>query len=284
MEEIDMKPASKLWLVVLVLALVAAACGGGTSGTTAAPVDTTGAGAGTTAAATGELPDLGGEAITVAVENAYPPFNYIDDATGEAIGWDYDAVNEICDRINCTPEFVEVAWDGMIIAVSEGQYDMAADGITITEERDEQVDFSRGYVSVEQKLLVTADEDRFASIEEFEAGDFVVATQLGTTNYDTAVAAFGEDRVQGFEQFGFAVQAVLSGDADAVIIDDTAGQGYIGENADQLKLIEGSLSSDELGFIFPNGSELVAAFDAALSSMEEDGTLAEINSAWWPTS
>lgn len=279
-----MKPASKLWLVVLVLALVAAACGGGTSGTTAAPVDTTGAGAGTTAAATGELPDLGGEAITVAVENAYPPFNYIDDATGEAIGWDYDAVNEICDRINCTPEFVEVAWDGMIIAVSEGQYDMAADGITITEERDEQVDFSRGYVSVEQKLLVTADEDRFASIEEFEAGDFVVATQLGTTNYDTAVAAFGEDRVQGFEQFGFAVQAVLSGDADAVIIDDTAGQGYIGENADQLKLIEGSLSSDELGFIFPNGSELVAAFDAALSSMEEDGTLAEINSAWWPTS
>ncbi|HJR87990.1 MAG TPA: transporter substrate-binding domain-containing protein [Acidimicrobiia bacterium] len=279
-----MKTASKLWLVVLVLALVAAACGDGTSGTTAASVDTTGAGAGTTAAASGELPDLGGQTITVAVENAYPPFNYIDEATGEAIGWDYDAVNEICGRINCTPEFVEVAWDGMIIAVSEGQYDMAADGITITEERDEQVDFSKGYVSVEQKLLVTADEDRFATIEEFEAGDFVVATQLGTTNYDTAVAAFGEDRVQGFEQFGFAVQAVLSGDADAVIIDDTAGQGYIGENADQLKLIEGSLSSDELGFIFPNGSELVAAFDAALTSMEEDGTLQEINSNWWPTS
>lgn len=279
-----MKSARKLWLVVLVLALVAAACGDGTSGTTAGPVDTTGAGAGTTAASAGELPDLGGQTITVAVENAYPPFNYIDDATGEAIGWDYDAVNEICSRINCTPEFVEVAWDGMIIAVSEGQYDMAADGITITEERDEQVDFSQGYVSVEQKLLVRADEDRFANVDEFGAGDYLIATQLGTTNFDTAVEAFGEDRVQGFEQFGFAVQAVLSGDADAVIIDDTAGQGYIGENADQLKLIEGSLSSDELGFIFPNGSELVAAFDAALASMEEDGTLAEINGTWWPTS
>jgi polar amino acid transport system substrate-binding protein len=279
-----MKSARKLWFVALVLALVVAACGDGTSGTTAGPVDTTGAGAGTTAASVGELPDLGGQTITVAVENAYPPFNYIDDATGEAIGWDYDAVNEICSRINCTPEFVEVAWDGMIIAVSEGQYDMAADGITITEERDEQVDFSKGYVSVEQKLLVRADEDRFASVDEFGAGDYLVATQLGTTNFDTAVEAFGEDRVQGFEQFGFAVQAVLSGDADAVIIDDTAGQGYIGENADQLKLIEGSLSSDELGFIFPNGSELVAAFDAALTSMEEDGTLAEINGNWWPTS
>ncbi|HJQ94809.1 MAG TPA: transporter substrate-binding domain-containing protein [Acidimicrobiia bacterium] len=280
-----MKSASKLWLVALVLALVAAACGGGTSGTTAAPaVDTTGAGAETTGAAVGELPDLGGQTVTVAVENAYPPFNYIDQDSGEAVGWDYDAVNEICSRINCTPEYVEVAWDGMIIAVSEGQYDMAADGITITEERREQVDFSQGYVRVEQKLLVRADEDRFASIDEFEAGDFLIATQLGTTNFDTAVEAFGEDRVQGFEQFGFAVQAVLNGDADAVIIDDTAGQGYIGENADQLKLIDGSLSSDELGFIFPKGSELVTAFDAALDSMEEDGTLAQINNTWWPAS
>jgi polar amino acid transport system substrate-binding protein len=258
--------------------LVVAACGGGDGATTTAGGTTD-----TTGAATGELPDLGGQTITVAVENAYPPFNFIDEATGEPAGWDYDAVNEICSRINCTPEFVEVAWDGMIIAVSEGQYDMAADGITITEEREEQVDFSRGYVSVEQSLLVRADEDRFANIDEFTAGDYLVATQLGTTNFDTAVAAFGEDRVQGFEQFGFAVQAVLSGDADAVIIDNTAGQGYIGENADQLKLIEGSLSSDELGFIFPPDSELRAAFDAALDAMEEDGTLETINNTWWPT-
>jgi polar amino acid transport system substrate-binding protein len=279
-----MKSVSKLWFIVLALALVAVACGDGTSATTEPATATTMASTETTGAAAGELPDLGGQTITVAVENAYPPFNYIDEASGEAVGWDYDAVNEICSRINCTPEFVEVAWDGMIIAVSEGQYDMAADGITITAEREEQVDFSQGYVSVEQKLLVRIDEDRFANIDEFGAGDYLVATQLGTTNFDTAVDAFGEDRVQGYEQFGFAVQAVLNGDADAVIIDDTAGQGYIGENADQLKLIEGSLSSDELGFIFPPDSELVDAFNAALSSMEEDGTLAQINGTWWPTS
>ncbi|HEX5721238.1 MAG TPA: transporter substrate-binding domain-containing protein [Acidimicrobiia bacterium] len=268
-----MKPASKLWLVVLVLALVAAACGGGTSGTTAAPVDTTGAGAGTTAAATGELPDLGGQTITVAVENAYLPFNYIDPSTGEPAGWDYDALGEICSRLNCTPEFEATGWEGMIIAVSEGQFDLAADGITITEERAQQVDFSDGYISVEQRLLTRLDEDRFATLEEFEAGDFVVGTQTGTTNFETASAAYGEDRVVAFSDFPLAIQALIAGDVDAVIIDDTAGVGYQGENADQLKLLDGSLASDELGFVFPKGSDLVAPFNAALASMEEDGTL-----------
>jgi polar amino acid transport system substrate-binding protein len=276
-----MKPVSKLWLVVLALALVAAACGDGTSATTAAPEATDG-GTETTGSASG-LPDLGGQSITVAVENAYPPFNYIDEATDEPAGWDYDAVNAICERVNCAPEFVEVSWDGMIIAVSQGQYDMAADGITITDERKEQVDFSRGYVSVDQRLLVRIDEDRFATVDEFAADDsLIVATQLGTTNYDTAVANFGEDRILAFEQFGTAVQALLSGDADAVIIDSTAGQGYIGEDAERLSMIEGTLSSDQLGFVFPKGSELVAAFDAALDAMEADGTLAEINNTYWP--
>lgn len=271
------------WLLVLAaLAMVAAACGGGTAATTVAPTETTAAPTETTAASgTGEVPDLGGQAITVAVENAYPPFNFIDEATGEPAGWDYDAVGAICERLNCVPEFVEAAWDGMIIAVSGGQFDMAADGITITEERKEQVDFSDGYIAVEQRLMTRIDEERFANVDSFTTGDFLVGTQTGTTNYDVAVENFGLERVEAYEQFGFAVQALINGDVDAVIIDDTAGQGYIGENAEDIKLIEGSLSSDELGFIFPKGSELVAAFNAAMAALEADGTMADINTTWF---
>ncbi|MGH8959372.1 MAG: transporter substrate-binding domain-containing protein [Acidimicrobiia bacterium] len=266
-----MRPVSKLWIVFLALALVAAACGGGTNATTVAPSATDG---GTEATgSTGELPDLGGETVTVAVENAYLPFNYIDPASGEPAGWDYDALGEICSRLNCTPEFEATGWEGMIIAVSEGQFDMAADGITITDERAQQVDFSDGYISVEQRLLTRLDEDRFATLEEFEAGDFVVATQTGTTNFETASEVYGEDRIVAFSDFPLAIQALIAGDADAVIIDDTAGVGYQGENADQLKLLDGSLASDELGFIFPKGSELVSPFNAALAAMEADGTM-----------
>lgn len=79
------------------------------------------------------LPDLEGRVITVAVENAYPPFNMLGE-DGQGMGWDYDTVNEICRRLNCTPEFVETAWEGMILSVSQGQFDMAGDGITITED------------------------------------------------------------------------------------------------------------------------------------------------------
>ncbi|CAN5153187.1 transporter substrate-binding domain-containing protein [soil metagenome] len=258
----------RLLLLLAVLALIAAACGGGTAATTAGEVTDT-----TAAAGNGALPDLGGRAVTVAVENAYLPFNYIDPSSGEAAGWDYDAVGEICNRLNCVPEFVATGWEGMIIAVSEGQFDMAADGITITDERAQQVDFSEGYISVEQRLLTRLDEDRFATLEEFAAGDFIVGTQTGTTNFETASAEYGEDRVSAFGDFPLAIQALIAGDVDAVIIDDTAGVGYQGENADVLSLLDGSLASDALGFIFPKDSELVDPFNAAIASMEADGTM-----------
>jgi polar amino acid transport system substrate-binding protein len=227
------------------------------------------------------MTDLGGREVTVAVENAYLPFNYLDPETGEPTGWDYEVIDDLCTRLNCVPVYESFPWEPMIQAVADGQFDMAADGITITAERAEVVDFSDGYINIDQRLLVRADEDRFADETEFAAGDYTLATQLGTTNYETGLALVGEDRLQGFEDFGFVVESVLNGDVDAAIIDETAGQGYIGANADQLQLIGESLSSDQLGFIFGLGSDLVAPFNEALASMKADGTLEEISGRYF---
>ena len=169
----------------------------------------------------------------------------------------------------------------MIQAVADGQFDMAADGITITEERAEIVDFSDGYINVDQRLMVRMGEDRFNDGASFAAGDFVLGTQIGTSNYDTGVELVGGDRVQPFEEFGFVVQSLIVGDVDAVIIDETAGQGYIGENADQVDLIGGSLSSDQLGFIFPKGGKWVEPINEALADMKADGTLETISSRYF---
>lgn len=232
-----------------------------------------------------DLPDLEGRVITVAIENAYPPFNYIDEETNEAIGWDYDAVNEICARINCVPEYIETSWEGLIVAISNGEYDVAADGITITEERAEIVDFSDGYVSLEQTLLARVDEDRYNTIEEFFADEsLTVGVQHGTTNYFTLVDVLGEDsdRIVLMETFQFAVLALIAGDIDAVIMDNVAGQGYVGANPEAVKALDDSITAEEeLGFIFPPGSELVEAFNAALASMEADGTLLALNLYWF---
>jgi polar amino acid transport system substrate-binding protein len=226
--------------------------------------------------------DLDCREVTIAIENAYLPFNYIDENTGEAGGWDYDVWDEICTRLHCKPVYVEAAWETMIQAVADGQYDAAADGITITADRAEIVDFSIGYVAIEQRLLVRIDETRIEGIEDIVADENLrLGTQGGTTNYATAQTYLPDDRIQAFEQFPFAVQALLAGDIDAVIIDETAGQGYLGANAEDLKLVGPSLSSDELGFIFPLGSDLVDSVNQALEAMMADGTLNEFNAIYF---
>ena len=108
-----------------------------------------------------------------------------------------------------------------------------------------------------------------------------LGTQKGTTNYDEAVKLVGDTRVTAFDTFPDAVQALIAGDVDGVVIDDTAGQGYVGVNADKIKLLDGSLISQQLGFVFPKGSELVAAFNAALAAMRDDGTLDDLAGKWF---
>ena len=216
--------------------------------------------------------------VTVAVENQYLPFNYLNGQTGEPEGWDYDIWEEICVRLGCTVEFVEASWEGMIQAVADGQFDAAGDGITITDERDEIVDFSIGYISLEQRLIVRVLDDRISSIEDIVADESLnLGTQGGTTNYEVAKKYLPEERISAFQTFPFAVQAVVSGDVDATIIDDVAGQGYVGDNAEALKLVGDSLSTDWLGFIYPEGSELKAQVDEVLREMMGDGFLDELN-------
>ncbi|MFN3742043.1 MAG: transporter substrate-binding domain-containing protein, partial [Anaerolineales bacterium] len=225
------------------------------------------------------LPDLQGRKITVAVENAYPPFNFIDEATQQPGGWDYEAVAEICKRLNCVPEFKQAAWDGIFPAMAAGEYDMLADGVTYTEERDQTVDFSIPYVYVGQVLLVRADETK--TLDDFKAdANLKIATQIQTTNEIVAKKVFGEQRVQSFEDFGAAVLALISGDVDAVVIDNVSALGYMKENEGKIK-IGGQITSDEpLAFVFPPNSDLIEPVNLALASMTLDGTLQSLNEKW----
>ena len=232
-----------------------------------------------TEAPTGGMPDLAGMTITVAVENQYPPFNSIDETTNQGVGWDYDTMREICKRINCVPEFKQAAWDGIFPAMQAGEFDMLADGVTITDERKKIVDFSMPYVTVGQTLLVRADET--ATVDEMKADtNALIGTQIGTTNEIVAKEHFPTERIKSFETFPDAVLALIAGDVDGVVIDNISATGFMKANEGKLKLA-GQLASDEqLGFVFPPGSELRAAVDAALQSMIDDGTLDQLNKKW----
>ena len=225
------------------------------------------------------LPDLGGKTVTVAVENAYPPFNSIDPNTNKGVGWDYDSVTEICKRLNCVPEFKEAAWDGIFPAMEAGEFDVLADGVTVTDERKKIVEFSMPYVTIGQVLLVRADET--LSVDAMIADDTkLVGTQIGTTNEIVAKKNFPEARVKSFEDFGAAVLALLGNDIDGVVIDNVSASGFMGQNEGKMK-VAGALTSDEqLAFVFPPKSDLRPAFDAALEAMQADGTLEALNLKW----
>jgi polar amino acid transport system substrate-binding protein len=272
-----MKKLYVLASTLMLAALVLSACG---ASATEAPAPAT-------EAPTGGLPDLGGREVKIAVENAYNPFNFIDEATGNPVGYDYDLFNEACKRLNCKPVFEQTSWD-TIVAVMGGtgqaEFDIAADGVTITAERAQHVDFSSPYIALQQQLLVRANETRFASPDELKAlADFKVGAQPGTTNYDLAAELFGEDNIVAFDQYGLIVQALINDDIDATVMDNVAGEGFIGANPDKLKLVGDPLTSEELGFVFPKGSDLLDPINLVLAEMEADGTLDAIYAKWFPT-
>jgi polar amino acid transport system substrate-binding protein len=234
-----------------------------------------------------ELPDLGGRTVTVVTENAYPPLQFVDPATGEAIGWEYDAMADMAERLNFEVVYENVSWDAMIQAVSDGQYDIGMTGITIREDRAQLVDFSEPYMRSEMFMLVRGDEDRFDDAQGFAAfEDGLVGSQAGTTPFYVAVydVLDGDEqnpRIKLFETFGAAVQALRIGDVDVVLTDGTAGEGYVNASDGALKLVGDPLGTEDFGFIFPKGSDLVEPINAAIAAMREDGTIEELNTKWF---
>lgn len=233
------------------------------------------------------LPDLKGRKIAAVTENAYFPLNFTDPKSGKGIGFEYDAMNEIAKRLNATVEWKTTAWDGMIQAVRDGQFDIGMDGISITEERKQQVDYSEPYLLSEQFMLVRADEARFTDAKSFAANDkLLVGAQTGTTNFYVSVSDLlgGNDkspRLKLFETFGASVQALKSGDVDTVLMDRAGAQGYIGASPESFKIVGNGLGRDEFGFIFKKGSDLVGPVNAALAAMRADGTLKALEKKWF---
>lgn len=234
-----------------------------------------------------DLPDLGGKSVVVVTENAYPPLQFVDPKTGEQIGWEYDAMNEIAKRLNFKVEYQNTSWDAMIQAVSDNQYNIGMTGITIKDDRKEKVDFSDPYMRSQQFMLVRADESRFTDAKTFGAlKDGLIAAQPGTSPFYTAVYEIldGNEqnpRIKLFETFGATVQALQAGDVDLVLTDSVAAKGYVDASGGKLKVVGEPLGTEDFGFIFPKGSDLVAPVNAAIAALKADGTLDGLNKKWF---
>jgi len=233
-----------------------------------------------------DLPDLAGREVVVVTENAYPPLQFLD-SSGKPVGWEYDAMDEIARRLNMTVRYENSSWDAMIPAISEAQYDIGMTGITIRDDRKEMVDFSDPYMRSEMVMMVRGDEARFADAPGFAADPaLLMAAQPGTTPFYVGVYEVldGDEanpRIKLFETFGAGVAALRAGDVDLVLTDGTSGNGYVAASEGALKLVGTPLGTEDFGFIFPKGSDLVDPVNAAIAEMAADGTLSALNTRWF---
>ena len=224
--------------------------------------------------------DLGGKVFRVGTDATYPPMEIIDEATGQIVGFDVDMLNAVCARINCVPVFVNTAWDGIFAALQQGEFDLVVSGVSITAERDENMDFSDPYLVVSQAILIRV-EDSGLTVDNFKMEGRKLAAQTATTNAQLAEELVGRDNVSLYDSFSGAILALQNADVDGVVIDGTSAAAYEQEFAGELTIGITGLQADPLGIVFQEGDPNVDAFNEGLAAIREDGTLDELVARYW---
>lgn len=223
-----------------------------------------------------------GETITVGTNAEYPPFESVDE-NGELVGFDIALMNAIAEDAGFEIEWVNTRWEGIFVALSEGEFDAVISAATITEEREEIVDFSTPYFNAGQVIAVSVDNAETISEPEDLAG-LRIGVQTGTTGDEYATAIEGAE-VSRFDEVTLAFQALGQGDVDAVIADGPTAVDIIANNPDlNLTVVGESLTDEFYGIaVRPDFPELLEAINTSLANLIEDGTYAEIYTAAFGT-
>lgn len=216
--------------------------------------------------------DLGGTLLKVGSDTTSPPMESIDTETGQIVGFDIDVVNAICVEINCKAEFVTTGWDGIFAALQQGEFDLVASGVSITDERKKSMDFTDPYIVTGQAVLMRV-EDQGLTIDDFKKQGKKLSAQANTTDAMVAADAVGKDNVIAYDSFSASVIALKNKDVDGVVINGANSAAYEREFAGELVVGIQELESDPLGLVFRKSDPNVDAFNEGLTAIKANGTL-----------
>ncbi|WP_366653774.1 transporter substrate-binding domain-containing protein [Fodinicurvata sp. EGI_FJ10296] len=231
--------------------------------------------------------------IRIGTEGAYPPYNFTD-ASGELVGFEIDMARELCERMGAECTFVAQDWDGIIPALLNGRYDVIIAGMSITDERREQIAFSQGYVTTPAQFVTAegSDYDGLEGIDEtLEAlSGAVLGVQSGTIHQ-----TFIEQELPDADLRTYGTQEQLNLDlmADRVDVGLADASGWepflTSEEGEDYTVTGPGLTGDDFS-VFGEGvgigarqddTELLARFNAALCEMKADGSLRELAVEWF---
>ena len=214
----------------------------------------------------------------------FPPFDTIDENTGEIIGFDMDLIAAIGEDQGFQVEFVDMAFESLIPAIETGNGDIIAAGMWSGDpERIAKVDFSETYWTDGAALLVKTENTAITGLDSLTA-DMKVATQIAT-NYADDLQAMVEEGTLGeaviLDGFDTRVLQLINGDVDAVMAGASIVQAYMDKNPEALKVVGDKASYEDLGFAVQKGNaELLEKINAGLANVKENGTYDELLKKW----
>lgn len=275
----------KIWSLLLaaVMVFTLAACSGTTNSTPSSAASGSEPASGeeenASSEESGEVP-----VYTVLTNATFPPFDTIDENTGELIGFDMDLITAIGEDQGFQVEFVDMAFESLIPAIETGNGDIIAAGMWSGDpERIARVDFSDTYWVGGAALLVKTDNTEITTMDSLTT-DMTVATQIAT-NYADDLQAMVEEGTLGevviLDGFDTCVLQLINGDVDAVMAGFDIVNAYMSANPDQLKVIGDKENYEELGFAVQKGNtELLEKINAGLANVKENGVYDELVEKW----
>ena len=281
-----MKKMFTIVLAALMVAALFAGCGSSTAETkapetTAAPAATAAAETATpaeTEAAAPAFTTIEAGKLIMSTNAAFPPYEMVAD-DGSFEGIDVEIAGAIAKKLGLELVVDDMDFDAALLAVQQGKSDIVMAGVTVNEDRKLVMNFSDTYSKGVQVVIVKEGSD----VTLDNLGDQMIGTQRGTTGYIYTSGDYGEDHVTAYDNGASAVQALMNGQVDCVVIDSAPAQAFV-ENNPGLTILDTEYTSEDYAIgMNKDNTALLEAINGALKELTEDGTIPAIVEKYIPT-
>ena len=265
--------------MAVVMALGLSACGGSNSAaSSSAAGSVSGSASGSASNGDAAFTTVTPGKLTMSTNASFPPYEMVAD-DGSFEGIDIEVAGAIAEKLGLELQVDDMGFDAALQAAQTGKSDMVMAGVTITEERQAVMDFSNSYANGVQVVIVK-EGSPIQTVDDL-ANANMIGCQMGTTGYtfcsDTVEnGGFGEDHVTPYDDGAAAVQALMNGQIDAVVIDNKPAQEYVAANPG-LKILDGEFTNEDYAIGVAKGNTaLLDAINGALEELTNDGTIQSI--------
>lgn len=211
--------------------------------------------------------------LVMATNAEFPPYEYYETGDGQVVGIDAEIAAAIADKLGMTLDIQDMNFDSILVAVQSGQADIGMAGMTITEDRLVNADFSVPYAEAHQVIIVKEDSDITGPDDLYGKQ---IGVQTNTTGDIYTTDDYGDDAIQRYNKGADAVAALSQGMIDAVVIDLEPAKSFVAAN-EGLKILDTEYATEEYAIAFAKGNtDLYEKVNTALQELIDDGTVQTI--------